>query len=288
MLNTSIAFRSAMLAGSLAIVALVVGCQTSKPSASARVATSTQVAEKLPGYLKPEERPDSVALLPPPPARGSKAAAADLASYEQMRALEGSARWKLAHDDASLKFPEAAHHYACTLGFSVDPEATPHLYTLLHRTIIDAGQSTSAAKQKYVRKRPFQDTGDPTCVPEDEQMLSTNGSYPSGHASLGYVWGEVLAEVVPDRATELRERGFQYAQSRVVCRLHYQSDVEGGRAVGAAVMPALRANAEYRADVAAARLEAQQALARGTGPGKDCAAEAAALRMTPPQPGVTR
>ncbi|MDH5227030.1 MAG: phosphatase PAP2 family protein [Gammaproteobacteria bacterium] len=282
-----LASRTAMLAAALALVTLVVGCQALQPSAQERTSTSAQVAAKLPGYLRPEQRPDSVALLPPPPSRGSQRAAADLASYEQMRVLEGSARWKLAYDDASLKFPEAANHYACALGFSVDPEATPHLYTLLHRVIIDAGQSTAAAKLKYIRKRPFQETGDPSCVPEDEQMLSTNGSYPSGHASLGFVWAEVLAEVVPDRAAELRERGYQFGQSRVVCRLHYQSDVDGGRAVGAAVMPALRANAAYRADVAAAKLEAQQARARGKGPGKDCEAEAAALRATASEPGVS-
>jgi acid phosphatase (class A) len=287
MLNSPPASRRARLAGALALITFVVGCQSPRPPAQERTATSAQVAAKLPGYLKPEERPDSVALLPPPPSRGSHEAAADLASYAQMKALEGSARWQAAHDDASLKFPEAANHYACALGFSVDPETTPHLYTLLHRTIVDAGQSTYPAKQKYNRKRPFEDTGDASCVPEDEQMLRNNASYPSGHASLGFVWGEVLAEVVPDRAAELRERGYQFGQSRVVCRLHYQSDVDGGRAVGAAVMPALRANAAYRADVAAAKLEAQQARAHGKGPGKDCAAEAAALRVTASQPGVT-
>lgn len=281
-----IARRSAWLVPSMAAIALVSGCQTAPPPQEPRTSSSSQVAAQLAGYLRPEERPDSVVLLPPPPARGSKEAAADLASYAQMRGLEGSARWQVAHDDASLKFPAAANHYACALGFSVDPATTPHLYTLLHRTVVDAGQSTYPAKQKYNRKRPFEDTGDASCVPEDEQMLRTNASYPSGHASLGYVWGEVLAEVVPDRATELRERGYQFGQSRVVCRLHYQSDVDGGRAVGAAVMPALRANAEYRADVAAAKLEAQQARARGAGPGRDCAAEAAALRVTAPQPEV--
>lgn len=287
MRKTSVATLSVMLAWPLAIVTLVAGCQAPQPPAQERTSTSAQVAAKLPGYLKPEERPDSVALLRPPPARGSHEAAADLASYAQLSALEGSARWKLAYDDASLKFPAAANHYACALGFSVDPESTPHLYTLLHRTVVDAGQSTYPAKQKYNRKRPFEDTGDASCVPEDEQMLRNNASYPSGHASLGFVWGEVLAEVVPDRATELRERGYQYGQSRVVCRLHYQSDVDGGRAVGAAVMPALRANAAYRADVAAAKLEAQEARARGKGPGKHCAAEAAALRVTASQPGIT-
>jgi acid phosphatase (class A) len=276
-----------MLAWPLTIVALFAGCQTPPPPPDARTSSSSQVAAKLPGYLKPEERPDSVALLPPPPARGSKEAAADLASYARMRTLEGTARWKQAHDDASLKFPEAANSYACALGFRVEQESTPHLYTLLHRTIVDAGQSTGPAKLKYSRKRPFEETGDPSCVPEDEQMLRENGSYPSGHASLGFVWGEVLAEVVPDRAAALRERAYQFGQSRAVCRVHYQSDVDGGRAVGAAVMPALRANATYRADVAAAKLEVQQALARGAGPGKACDAEAAALRATAPQPGET-
>ena len=287
MLNSLLASRRAMPVAALALLSLAMGCRAPQPPAQERTSTSSQVAAKLPGYLKPEERPDSVVLLPPPPARGSQEAAADLASYAQLSALEGSARWKIAHDDASLKFPDAANHYACALGFSVDPEATPRLYTLLHRTVVDAGQSTYPAKLKYNRKRPFEDTGDPSCVPEDEHMLRNNASYPSGHASLGFVWGEVLAEVVPDRAGELRERGYQFGQSRVVCRLHYQSDVDGGRAVGAAVMPALRANAAYRADVAAAKLEAQQARARGKGPGKDCDAEAAALRVTASQPGVT-
>lgn len=278
-------FRKAVLVGSLATVAFATGCREVTPSPGDRAPTSAMA--KAPGYLKPEERPDGIALLPPPPAAGSREAAADAASYRQMKSLEGTARWRLAYTDANLKFPAAPDAFTCALGFRVDPEATPRLYTLLHRSIIDAGQSTYPAKQKYNRKRPFEETGDPTCAPEDEPMLRGNASYPSGHASLGYVWAEVLAEAVPDRAAALRERGYQFGQSRVVCRLHYQSDVDAGRVVGAAVMPILRGNPEYQADMAAAKVEAQQVRARGQESGKDCKTEALALSATATQSGVT-
>jgi acid phosphatase (class A) len=95
---------------------------------------------------------------------------------------------------------------------------------------------------------------------------------------------------MPDRAPAVRERAYQFGQSRAICRVHYQSDVDAGRAVGAAVMPVLRANAEYRADVEAARAEAHKARARALaqGVGRDCETEARALQPTAPQAGVTQ
>lgn len=270
----------------LAAMALSADGKDLRTAPSEPAPTAAAAAEKAPGYLKPEERPDGIALLPTPPAPGSKEAAADVARYREFKPLEGTARWMQAQTDASLTFPEAPNAFACALGMRIDPETTPRLYTLLQRTIIDAGQSTSLAKQKYNRDRPFEYTGDPTCTPEDEAGLRSNGSYPSGHASLGYVWSEVLAEAAPERAAALRERGYQFGQSRAVCRVHYQSDVDAGRAIGAAVMPILRANAEYRADMEAAKIETRKARERAQGTGRDCAAEAAALRPTAPQSAV--
>ncbi len=108
--------------------------------------------------------------------------------------------------------------------------------------------------------------------------LRGNASYPSGHASLGYVWGEVLAQVSPDRAAALRARAYEFGQSRVICRVHRQSDVDAGRMVGQAVMPRLQLDPEFQADLAAARIEAQQARKRPAAPARNCEVEAAALR----------
>ena len=249
-------------------------------AAGGREGTSASAAARGPGYLAPEERPDSVALLPPPPAQGSPEFAADEAIYQKLSPLQGSTRWKLAAADANLKFPNAANVYSCAVGIDVTAATTPRLYELLQRVVIDAGQSTAKAKQKYNRARPFEVTGDPTCVPEDEQLLRGNASYPSGHASLGYVWGEVFAELLPERAAAARARAYEFGQSRVVCRVHYQSDVDGGRTVGQAVFERLHQDEEFVADMAAAKVEVKKARKRGPPAGHDCRAEAAALQAT--------
>jgi len=268
------------LAGPLALFA---GCRDVVTSAAGgREGTSAAAAARGPGYLLPEERPDSVALIPPPPAPGSPEFAADEAIYRELSALQGTARWRLAAADANLKFPGAANVFACAVGLNVTEAATPRLYVLLQRTVIDAGQSTYKAKEKYRRDRPFEVKGDPTCVPEDEQVLRGNASYPSGHASLGYVWGEVLAELAPDRAAAARARAYQFGQSRVVCRVHRQSDIDAGRIVGQAVFERLHQDAEFVADMAAAKVEVKKARRYGPPAGRDCRAEAAALQATGP------
>ena len=269
-----------VLAGTLA---WCVGCRDVVPSGTGgREGTSAAAAAKHPGYLLPEERPDSIALVPPPPAPGSPEWAADEAVYRKLYALQDTLRWQLAASDANLKFPDAANVFSCAVGIDVTAATTPHLYELLKRTVIDAGQSTYKAKEKYNRDRPFEITGDPICVPEDEQLLRGNAAYPSGHASLGYVWGEVFAELLPDRTAAVRSRAYEFGQSRVVCRVHHQSDVDAGRAVGQAVFERLHQDPEFVADMAAARIEVKKARRHGPPAGRDCRAETAALQATGP------
>ena len=92
-------------------------------------------------------------------------------------------------------------------------------------------------------------------------------------------WGLslVLVETAPDRATQLARRGREFAQSRVACGVHWQSDVDAGRDVGAAVVAQLHGNEEFLTQLAQARKEVATARAAGARPTADCAAEAAAL-----------
>ena len=275
--------RGATLLVLAGLTAWFVGCREVVPSATgAREGTSAAAAARSPGYLLPEERPDSVALLPPPPAPGSPEFAADEATYRKLSALQDTARWQLAARDANLKFPEAANVFSCAVGIDVTAATTPHLYALMQRVVIDAGQSTYKAKEKYNRDRPFEITGDPICVPADEKLLRGNASYPSGHASLGYVWGEVFAELLPERTAAARARAYEFGQSRVVCRVHHQSDVDAGRTVGQAVFERLHQDPEFVADMAAAKVEVQKARKHGPPAGRDCRAETGALQATAP------
>ena len=59
----------------------------------------------LAGYLKPEVPPNSLKLVPPPPADGSAALAFDEEVSKKALALQNTSRWELATKDADLMFP---------------------------------------------------------------------------------------------------------------------------------------------------------------------------------------
>lgn len=65
------------------------------------------------GYLDPEVLPNSLAILPAPPAEGSAAFVLDEAVSQKNWTLQNTPRWDLAIKDAELKFPEAADTFTC-------------------------------------------------------------------------------------------------------------------------------------------------------------------------------
>jgi len=266
--------------GIAALFALTLGaCSTTPapPVSPVEVGEIRAGSGILNGYLDRKALPNSLALLPPPPGEGSAQAAADLDTYRATRALRGSPRWNVATQDANLRFPAAADTFACALGVPVSAEATPNLNMLLRRTLTDAGLATYAAKDHYQRTRPFVALKESTCTPAEEPALTKDGSYPSGHASLGWAWALILTEVSPERTDALLARGYAFGQSRVICGVHWQSDVVAGRVMGAAAVARLQTDPTFTAQVARAREEVAAARTRGATPGRDCAAEAAAL-----------
>jgi len=234
------------------------------------------------GYLPRKDLPNSLQLLPAPSVNGSAAAAADLAFHQQLQGQRSGLRWELAAQDAVLKFPAAASTFSCALGVAISPEATPHLTMLLRRSLADAGLSTYAAKDKYQVPRPFVKLAQPSCSPAEEAALTRDGSYPSGHAAVGWAWGLILTELAPERSQALLERATAFGQSRAVCAVHWKSDIDAGQLMGAAAVAKLHGNADFLAQLGAARAEIASARAQGSQPNRDCAAEANALALDRP------
>ncbi len=231
----------------------------------------------LAGYLQQDSLPNSLALIPPPPAQGSAALAFDEEVSRKALALRDTPRWELSIEDANLMFPEAAGAFSCALGIPITEQDTPHLYMLLRRSAADAGLSTYTAKKHYQRKRPFMINGEPVCTPEEEEGLRKDGSYPSGHTALGWAWALILTEIAPDRADAILARGRAFGESRNVCNVHWHSDVAEGRFMGAATVAKLHANPAFRDEIEAAKTEFAAVRARGLKSTRDCQAEADAL-----------
>ena len=261
----------------LACIAITVGCATfekqSKPYGS---------MDRLPGYLATGTLPNSEALIPPPPAPGSAALALDYDISRNSLTLQDSPRWTVAAADADLTFPGIAGTFSCALNSPITEQDTPRLYILMRRVRTDASLSTYTAKDKYKRTRPFVINKERTCFPKDEPSLRNNGSYPSGHTTIGWTWALILAEISPKQADAILARGRAFGQSRVICNVHWESDVIEGRFMGAATVARLHADPVFRADLETARTELAAARAKGLKPTRDCKAEAEALAQYPP------
>ncbi len=267
----------------LACIAITAGCASfekqSKPAAVPEIRPGI-----LAGYLQPEVLPNSLVLIPPPPAAGSAALALDEGVSRKSLALRGTPRWELATEDANLMFPRAAGAFSCALDAPITEQDTPHLYMLLRRTLADAGLSTYTAKNQYQRTRPFVVNKEPTCTPDEEAHLKKDGSYPSGHTALGWAWALILSEIAPERADAILARGRAFGQSRIICNVHWHSDVVEGRFMGAAAVARLHADPAFRAEMEAAKAELAAVRPKGLKPTRDCQAEADALA----QEGDTR
>lgn len=265
-----------ILSGILCIL-LISGCASNQ-----RQRESSEVKEIRPGilagYLEQASLPDSLAILPPPPAGNSAGSALDNEISRRSIKLRDTLRGVLAAEDANLMFPQAADHFSCALGVQISEKDTPHLYMLMRRTLADTGFSTYYAKSHYQRQRPFVVNDEPICTPNEKEFLKTNGSYPSGHTAIGWAWALILSEVAPDRANAILYRGRAYGESRIVCNVHWYSDVVAGRMMGAATVARLHADPGFQNDLKKAKSEFAALSSKGIKPARDCQAEADALR----------
>jgi acid phosphatase (class A) len=247
---------------SLTSVMAIAGCATAPPT---RLADVPALAPGFPvGYLSLAELPDGMRLLAPPPAVGSAAEAADLERHRALDGARATSRWAVAiADDEVMSYPRAFQSFACAAGIRISEQDTPHLNMLLRRSVVDAGMATAPVKRAYQRLRPFVALNEPSCTTAYGPALAQDGSYPSGHAAAGWMWGAILAGMVPSRADALLQRGADFGSSRMVCRVHWASDVEAGRLIAAATLARLEANEQFRAQRDLARHEVQVALAKG-------------------------
>lgn len=224
--------------------------------------------------------PDSRVLLPAPPGKDSATLTADEVVSLNAMPLRGGKRWELAIRDADLSFPDAADTFSCALNVPVSEKQTPHLYTLLRRSLADAANANDAAKAQYNRPRPFLVNHQPMCTPDIERFLKGSGSYPSGHSAIGWAWALILSEIAPQRSDVILRRGLAFGESRIVCNVHWQSDVAQGRIMGASAVARLHASGEFQKDLELARKEVEELLKKGIAPDSTaCTAEAETLRL---------
>ena len=231
------------------------------------VAVSPAAAQSLEGVKRPEGEEKPVGYLPkdsldyrllvgPPPPPDSVLDQLDMAVSQRFQADVAPDRWNDAELDHKLVYPR----FDAALGRAIDRAHSPRLVHLLNRALRDAANPVWTAKEAFQRPRPYQRYQltrrcGSSPVPKPDQQPRGGSSYPSGHTVYGWAPALLLAQVAPERAAMILERGRDYALSRVICGYHFPTDTEAARAVASAVLAKLQSDPAFLADLAAAQAE---------------------------------
>ncbi|MBA2590554.1 MAG: phosphatase PAP2 family protein [Alphaproteobacteria bacterium] len=189
--------------------------------------------------------------LPPPPDAAT--------TNREMDELHAIAARSTADDRAVAKRDaenETPTIFNDAAGF--DLAASPETFKLLTLVGDEEEDDTKDAKAFFHRDRPY--AAEPAikaCTPVKPGKAAN--SYPSGHATRAFSMGVVLADLVPARSQEIMARASQYAERRLVCGVHYRSDIVAGQQFGTVLALKLMQNPAFQAQMAKALAEIRAA-----------------------------
>jgi acid phosphatase (class A) len=240
----------------VACVAALVGWPASESFAQ-QIETSPPPAgtAKAQPYLAADSV-DYHLLLAPPPLVGSARDITDRQAIDDLQKDADAARWQTAEQDAQYVYAR----FAEPLGQPLDRATLPLTIHLLNRALRDVVAPAFAAKEDFQRPRPFQRfqlarvCGE-AVAPVPEVNPTKGASYPSGHSAYGWTTALILAQIAPDRAPQLLEKASEYAESRLICGMHFPTDIEAGRVLAVAIVERLKTVPAFEADLASARVE---------------------------------
>ena len=210
-------------------------------------------------YFSAEEMPDLIKCLPPPPDTIGIDFAHDIMRYMWGKTQRcDSARAAIAFRDAVWDYDSLFAEYNVPFGLEISKEGTPEIYKFLVNSLSTIDQTRVAPKAFYHRKRPFERFHEHMLTVYEEQELSGEGSYPSGHSQRGYTVALLLTEVNPANADTLMARGYMYGESRVIVGAHWQSDVDASRLCGAIGLARLHTSPAFLEQLGKAQAEFKQ------------------------------
>jgi membrane-associated phospholipid phosphatase len=174
------------------------------------------------------------------------------AEFEELRAIAARSTPEMraiAKHDAEDETPDI---FNAAIGFDI--AATPATFKLLKMVVDEEDGDTKRAKAFFHRERPYAvDAALKTCTPVKPGKAAN--SYPSGHASLAFSMGVVLASLMPEKSQSILARAAEYAERRLVCGVHFRSDIAAGQQFGTVLALRLMQNPQFQAQMNLARAE---------------------------------
>jgi acid phosphatase (class A) len=189
--------------------------------------------------------------LPPPP--GGDRTRLEMLELRDIMARSTAEQRAAATKDAK---DETADMFDMALGFEM--ATLPQTFQLLTLVGDEEEDDTKAAKAYFHRDRPYStDPSIKTCTPVKPGKVTN--SYPSGHSTRTYAMATVLATLMPEKSQALLARAQDYAENRLVCGMHYRSDIAAGQQFGTLLALRLMERPDFQARMTAAKAELRAA-----------------------------
>jgi acid phosphatase (class A) len=193
-------------------------------------------------------------ILAPPPAGDSPTTATELKELHRIEATRTPTQVSLAEADDS---EEDIFLFKRVLGPAFNAEALPLTAALSARIRKDESSASTPLKNTYRRPRPYQIDSSlhPVCPLSPEPT-----SYPSGHSLSGYLLAFTLVQLIPEKRQQIFDRADEYAHNRLICGVHYASDIVASREAAYAIFGSMTASSTFQRDLEAARDETRSKL----------------------------
>jgi acid phosphatase (class A) len=193
------------------------------------------------------EQIDFSRLLPPPPALDSPQQKQEMDVLLTLQKNRTPAQEAFALADAE----RSVFRFADVIGNNFTAEKLPLTAAFFNAVKENADYLLGLAKEHWNRPRPYATNPEiHPCVPKPG-----NASYPSGHSTFGTATSIILANMLPEKQTQIYDRAALYRQNREIGGAHYPSDVEAGRIAATVVAAFLLQNPAFQDEFAKAKAE---------------------------------
>jgi acid phosphatase (class A) len=167
-----------------------------------------------------------IKLLSPPPCDDCEETKAEVKELSQIQGARTQDDEKHAKDDIEI----TVNRFLDGAGIKFDAALLVKCSAFFDKLSKLTHDAADEAKKTFCRTRPYDLPGN-TLRPL--QQVKNSPSYPSGHTTYGTLIAAVLAEMLPERRDQIYARAADYGHSRLVAGVHFRSDVDAGKALGA-------------------------------------------------------
>ena len=193
------------------------------------------------------------ALAPAPPATGSEEDRRDLQDVLLAQSKRTATQVEQAKADDK---EEDIFIFSSILGPSFSAAELPLTAAFSQRLREASAVINPPLKLHFARRRPLVASAavHPVCE------MTGSESFPSGHSMVGTLEALALTQILPERSAEILQRLDQYTRGRVICGVHYPSDVAASKVIASSLFGLIAASPAFQSELAASKAEVRRHL----------------------------